>query len=187
MTDTLSLTDRLRIERAVWTLDSRLQDLPRRSRVAKRRELRDNLHAAAADVGTAEALRRLGDSRRLAGEYLAAEYGEWAPRPSWVAGFGFLVVAFLVLRWLLDVGTSAFGAGVTAADPRATGIFTWDGVPYLLDEVTFTFDQGQSTSVGGAWTPLVYVCLLAGVILVGRLWRLLPAWRQRPAGVTDAR
>ena len=59
MTHDLTFTDRLRIERAVWTLDGRLQDLPRTSRVAKRRELRANLRAAATDVGTAEAVRRL--------------------------------------------------------------------------------------------------------------------------------
>jgi hypothetical protein len=56
MTHTVSWTDRLRLERAVWTLDARLQDLPRRSRVAKRRELRNNLSDAAADVGATEAL-----------------------------------------------------------------------------------------------------------------------------------
>jgi len=53
MTETLTLTlkDRARIERAVWTLDSYLRNLPRKSRIAKRRELRVNLRAASADVG----------------------------------------------------------------------------------------------------------------------------------------
>jgi len=92
MSHDLTLSDRLRIERAVWTLDGRLQDLPRTSRVAKRRELRANLRAAAADVGVAEALHRLGNLRRLAAEYLVAEYGQWVRRPSWLAAFGFLVL-----------------------------------------------------------------------------------------------
>ncbi len=51
--------DRLRIERVVWALDQQLYDLPRASRIAKRREVRENLFAAAHDIGTTEALRRL--------------------------------------------------------------------------------------------------------------------------------
>jgi hypothetical protein len=181
MTQTLSRLDRLRIERAVWTLDSHLQDLPWRSRVAKRREMRDNLHAAAADVGAAEALRRLGNVRRLAAEYLTAEYGEWRRRPSGLAGLAFLLLAYVVLDVLQAAGTAAFTAGVAAAGPRPVGTFHWNGVAYLLDDATLTFDGGASTVVGGAWTPLVYLCLIAGFVLTGRLWRLLPAWRRRQA------
>ena len=52
MTHDVNLIDRLRIERVVWTLDQRLYDLPRSSRIAKRREVRQNVLAAAHDVGT---------------------------------------------------------------------------------------------------------------------------------------
>ncbi len=65
MSRTVSTWDRLRIERAVWSLDGRLQDLPRKSRVEKRRELRANLIDATADVGAPEALRRVGSISRL--------------------------------------------------------------------------------------------------------------------------
>ena len=95
MTTSPSLTDRLRIERTVWTLDALLGDLPQRSRVAKRREMRANLAEAAADVGTVEAIRRLGPLRPLAGEYLAAEYGEGRPHPRWVAAIYWTVLAEL--------------------------------------------------------------------------------------------
>ena len=60
MPDTLSLVDRLRIERVVWSLDQRLYDLPRTSRIAKRREVRENLQVAAAHVGVAHAIRQFG-------------------------------------------------------------------------------------------------------------------------------
>jgi hypothetical protein len=47
--------DRLRTERVVWTLDQRLYDLPRNSRIAMRREVRENLRTATVDVGATQA------------------------------------------------------------------------------------------------------------------------------------
>jgi len=38
---------------------------------------------------------------------------------------------------------------------------------------------------GGAWTPLVYVLYLAGAVLAGRLWRMLPAWRRAQLDITE--
>jgi len=188
MTPTLTRLDRLRIERAVWSIDGRLQDLPRPSRVAKRRELRANLSAAAADVGSAEAVRRLGHPRKLAAEFLAAEYGPWRPHPSWTSALVFLVVAQVVLRLVLDTATSAFAAGALAGDPQLTGTVGWHGLALIFDQVTFTFQDGALASAGavtgGAWTPAVYVGYLAGVVLAGRLWRLVPAWRRRPGATT---
>ena len=40
--------------------------------------------------------------------------------------------------------------GITAANPNATGTFTWSGIKYLQDEVTYTFVHGKGSSVGGA-------------------------------------
>lgn len=176
--------DKCRIQRAVWIVDSRIQDLPRRIRVAKRRELRSNLLAATQDVGSVEALRRLGNLRQLAGEYLAAEYGDWGPRPSWVGGFTCFVLFYFGSNMLLDVGASAFRAGIVIDNPYASGTFSWNGIPYLLDNVTFNFVDGVSTSNGGAWTPLTYLGLFVAVIIFGRLWRLLPEWRRRNPGST---
>jgi hypothetical protein len=178
MTHSLTLRDRLRIERVLWSIDSRLQDLPRGSRIAKRRELRDNLRSAAADVGATEAIRGLGDTRRLAAEYMAAEYGDGGRPPSWTNAVAALFGGYLILSWLLEAGTSAFTAGVVASDPNATGTFKWQGIAYVLDDVTFDFNNGHSTSVGGAWTPLTYLLLFVVVVLAGRLWRLVPAWRR---------
>lgn len=84
MSEGMTWIDRLRIERAVWTLDQRLYDLPRKSRIAKRREVRANLLTAAHDIGAREALSRVGNSRQLAAEYRSAEFGD-EPRPSWIA------------------------------------------------------------------------------------------------------
>ena len=108
MTETLTLTlkDRARIERAVWTLDSYLRNLPRKSRIAKRRELRVNLRAASADVGAQEALRRLGNLRTMAAEYVVAEYG--GPGPSWIVTTYFLIAAFYFMFWLSNARIDAF-------------------------------------------------------------------------------
>ncbi|SNQ51200.1 conserved hypothetical protein [Frankia canadensis] len=174
----LAVSDRLRLEVAVWSLDAHLADLPRRARVAHRREMRTNLHAAARDVGTAEALRRLGPTRRLAAGYLAAEFGEWQPRPAWRTASAIVLLAVLMMTELVTEAQNAFADGVRAIDPHATGTFHWPGFRYLIDDTTYTFTDGRYTSVGGAWTPLFYALLAAATIVGGRLWRLLPAWRR---------
>ena len=177
-----SVLDRLRIERAAWTLDARLQDLPRRSRITKRRELRDNLRAAADEVGARRAVSRLGDLRVLAADYLAAEYGELARRPSWYAAAVALAAVDLVMTLLDYVASSAFRAGIHATSASPSGTFRWTGVRYLISDETFTYRAGTSTSVGGAWTPWVYLIMLVATVAAGRLWRLFPAARRYPPG-----
>src|SRR5450432_4000085 len=142
MPETLSLIDRLRIERVVWALDQRLYDLPRKSRIAKRREVRENLQVAAADVGVAAALRNLGNTRRLAAEYRAAEFGDES-RPAWLAAAVFLLTAQLFFTAFLAEAANAFGAGIKAANPAATGTFTWSGLGYVQNTVTYTLIKRQ--------------------------------------------
>ncbi len=185
MSRAVSLIDRLRIERVVWSLDQRLYDLPRASRIANRREVRANLLSAAQDVGTREALRNLGSSSQLAADYLSAELGD-GPRPSWLAAAVFLLTGQLLLTEILTEAAQAFGRGVLAADPHASGTFTWGGIHHLQSAVTFTFVDGKGSSVGGAWTPAAYVVWVVAAVLVGRLWRLVPAWRRRRSGLTAA-
>ena len=177
----VNLIDRLRIERMVWSLDQRLYDLPRATRIARRRELRTNLVEAAHDVGTSAALHDVGDSGTLAAEYLDAELGA-GPRHSWLAASLFLLTTVLLLTSLLFDAAQAFGDGVLAGDPTADGTFTWPGIDYLQTEVTYTVSGGEHSSTGGAFTPLTWALLVIGTVLVGRLWRAVPAWRRRRAG-----
>jgi hypothetical protein len=180
----VTVIDRLRIERVVWLLDQQLYDLPRRSRIEKRREVRANLLSAAADVGTGAALRQLGSSRQLAADYLDAELGS-GPRPSWMAAALFLFTGQLVFTEVLTEATLAFGHGITTADPHATGTFTWGGISHLQSTVTYTFVDGKGSSVGGAWTPLAWALWIIATVLVGRLWRLVPRWRLRRQAATS--
>jgi len=184
MSGTLIWTDRLRIERAVWTLNSYLRNLPWRSQAAKRRELRVNLRAASADVGTKEALRRLGNVRTIAADYIIAEYG--GPGPSWLAAICVLQALWFMF-WLSNDRIDAFKGGVIAANPHATGLFHWHGVAYVFTHATFTFVNGKATEVGGTLLPLVYVCVFGLAILVGRLWRVLPASRRQFAIDSDGK
>lgn len=180
MTRALMWLDRLRIERLVWSLDQRLYDLPAKSRIAKRREVRANLVSAAQDVGTTAALRGLGDSRLLADEYLSAEFGNQA-RPSWIAAGLFLSTGQLVLTSMLSDAAFAFRDGIIAVDPHASGTYTWTGIKYLQSAVTYRFVDGRASSVGGAWTPIAWVIWIVAAIMIGRLWRAIPLWRRRRA------
>lgn len=180
MSQNISWLDRLRIERVVWTLDQRLYDLPRASRIATRREVRQNLISATPEVGARTAVRQLGDTSTLAAEYLAAEFGH-GPRHSWIAAALFLTSFLLVMIALLGDAANGFGDGIRAADAHATGTYTWSGIEYLQTEVTYTFVNGHGTYTGGAMAPLSWVLLIVGTVLVGRLWRAVPAWRRRAA------
>lgn len=173
--------DRLRIERLVWSLDQRLYDLPRSRRIATRREVRANLLEAAHDVGTGEALRRVGNSRSLAEQYLVAEFGD-NPRHSWVGAAYAAGLMPLLLNFFLAEAANAFQSGVTATNPQATGAYVWSGVSWLQSATTYTFTDGTATTHGGAWTPLAYALWLLVTAAAGRLWRL--RFRRRPVVAT---
>lgn len=166
---TIGWFDRLRIERLVWMLDQQIYDLPRERRIATRREVRANLLEAAADVGTGEALRRLGGSRGLAEQYLRAEFGD-RPRYSWIGAITAAGFTPLILNYVLSEATNAFADGVRAA--HGSGTFTYTGVAHLQNVQTVTVSGADIQLGGGGWTPVAYVVWLLIVIFAGRLWRL---------------
>lgn len=172
----LNLLDRIRIERVVWTLDQRLYDLPRKIRIAHRRDLRDNLTAAARVVGVSAALRDLGDAATLADAYLEAQLGA-APRPAWTAAALFVMTTAFVLTSVLFDAAKAFGDGILAGNPEAEGTYHWSGIAHLQSDVTYTVTDGDHTFVGGSFSPLTWVLLAIGFVLVGRVWRALPRRR----------
>lgn len=180
MPTTFVLSDRFRVERAVWTVDTHLASLPGGSRREIRREMRANLWAAAAEVGAPQAVRALGDLRVLAVGYLEAEYGEGRPRPSirkavfWSFAVGYLMVAGVIVSF------ESFMAGVEAGAAHPAGTYHWHGMRWLgfSGEVGYVEGQFQSMSVGFAsWTPplLITAAFLAG----GRYWREVPMWWRR--------
>ena len=105
-------------------------------------------------------------SSELAQGYLSAAFGS-GPRHSWMAAGVFaLAVPLLAMSFFADAAT-AFASGITAADPDATGTYTWGGISRLQSTVTYTFDGGHGTWTGGAFTPLFYVLWIVATILVG--------------------
>jgi hypothetical protein len=185
MAHDLNLLDRARIERVVWSLDQRLYDLPRRVRIAHRRELRDNLTAAARDVGTSAALRDLGDAATLATAYRDAQLGA-RPRPAWTAAALFLLTTTLVLTSLLFEASTAFGDGILAGNSEAQGTYHWAGIAHLQNEVTYTVADGAHTFVGGSFSLLTWALLAVGFLLISRAWRALPARTDRQRDTTPA-
>jgi hypothetical protein len=148
--------------------------------VAKRRELRANLHDASADDGTPEALRRVGSIPRLAAEYISVEYGHGTRRPHWLAMVAWLLLGYVALTLLLEATSSAFVDGVLAVNPDMSAPVVWSGISRVFAPVTVTFAAGEVTSrLGGAWEPPVYAVYLLGALLVGRFWRAWPWWRTR--------
>jgi hypothetical protein len=175
MPDTLSWYDRLRIERTVWTLDAYVQSLPGRSRKAIRREIRTNLRVAAADVGSAQAIRQLGNLRRLAADYLDAEYGD-GPRPHWGKAVRWAFGVEAVLLVLAFASHAAFVAGIEAADPDPSGTYHWTSLAALGVYGTVSCDEGAFAGVSIGFTQWFFCYLLGALVLGGRLWRLPGAW-----------
>lgn len=102
----------------------------------------------------------------------------------WVAAATFAVTASLLFAWVLGEAVSAFGDGITAANPLATGTFTGSGIQYFQDAVTYTFVHGKGSYVGGGWSPVSWAVYFIAIILVGRLWRIGSTWRRRRATTT---
>jgi hypothetical protein len=174
----LTWIDRLRIERLVWMLDQRLYDIPRESRVAHRRELRQNLLSAAPDIGTTAALRNIGTSAQLAAAYLAAEFGD-RPRHSWIAAVLWAATSILIVTAVLADAANGFAAGVAAANPHATGTYHWGGLSLLQGDVTVKAVGGHTTLSGGGLSVAGWVLWVVVAVLVGRLWRAPGTCRAR--------
>jgi hypothetical protein len=178
MTSNLTRIERLHIEWTVWAFDYLLINMPHRLRVAKRREMRADLYAAADDVGTAEALRQLGSLRRLAADYLDAQYGEHGSRPSFWRGATWMVLLLPIMFAVEDLGKWSFLDGVRAI-PHATGVFHYAGLKFLGLELTYTFADGRNVASGWSQnvTAVELAYMLAAFLIGARTWRLLASWR----------
>jgi hypothetical protein len=118
---------RARLELYLQRLDYHLSDLPRWRRRQIRREIRDNLAAAAADISPGRALANLGHPRVLAAGYVAAE-GRRLPqyrKGAWWAGAVLAIYPTMVLLYAMGLSdgaeaTAGLGASVRTSFLGAT-------------------------------------------------------------------
>lgn len=180
MSAALPIADRARITTALWHLDLLMWDLPRNARRANLAELRANLTAAAAEHGARAAVRQLGDLRRVADDYLEAEYGDHGRRPRWRTGMYWALYLDAVILTAGVIGFMSFLDGVlAAAGPGTSGTYP---LPGYMNVFGFT---GEVTVDGGEFGGFVFgaslwiLVLPLLVFLVGsRAWRAWPAWRR---------
>jgi hypothetical protein len=166
----MTIVDRVRVENAVQTFDFwlELRGVSWRRRRELRRELRDNLAQAGAEVGVTAALFGIGSPKQLAYDSAPAE----PARPRWSLGalWGVLTFSMLGLGVLYTSATvlqSVRAAGVVGTDVH-TSVLPWFGVDFLA-----RVDQGGGISAGASgsgWYALVPVGVF---LLASQPWRLL--------------
>lgn len=165
MTTTLSMSDRWKrywyLEKVEFYLDS----VPGKRRRAILRDLRENLTAAAADVGMPQAIDDLGTPRQLAGNYLDAE-----PKggPRWSAG-GVTALAVICLVWLSQASFVLGALGALESTGGGHAELSFLGMPM---GVTFT---GDEISAEWSYAIVPWLAIFAVAFLIGaRFWRI---WR----------
>lgn len=174
----LTLIDRLRIARAVWTVDTYLQSLPSRSRRAIRRELRTNLRSSAAEVGAREAIRGLGSLRRLSLDYLEAEYGEGRPRAEFLKGLFWATAVDGMLLTGMVVGFESFIAGLEAGRPDP-GTYTWSVGKVFGVTGDVTYDEVGYSGFSASASALFFAYSLIAFLIGSRIWRVVQVWWRR--------
>jgi hypothetical protein len=184
MTGTLTWLDHARIEYAILRVDVMISALSLERQEAILGELRTNLRAASEQLGSVEAVRRLGGLRRLARSYLDIECGGPGPRPRWLIGILWVFVAEGVLLAVAFAGGQGFAGGVLAANPHASGTYTWQALAPVAGSANFVFSGGTLHGFGFTFSaPLLAAATAAvgaAVFAVGaRAWRCLPLWRHR--------
>jgi len=170
-----SWLDRLRVGEAVNNYDFWLsvRGVGGRRRRDLRDELRANLWDATARVGSREALKSVGSTRRLAFDSALPPSG---PRWGFGLGAGLLALELVVMLQLFAV-TVWSDAALAAKVTRLEGPVT------LLPGTRATFEQLPSGgfTFGANLGPMSLVVAVLVFVLVARPWRLRS---RRPAGAS---
>ena len=163
----LDTRSRIRIEGVVQRLDLRLDGrVSVRRRRQIRRELRANLAEAAADKGTDEAVRQLGDLRQLAGAYLETEAGT----VDWRKGCWAAAATFVILHVMAIVLFIAYGDGFEAAGGQGSWSYSYD--LFFKGFGPFSASKGSGLMFEFSFlTPAHLVLMGTAYILGSRAWR----------------
>ena len=169
-TSRLRLIDRLQRDWYVFKVDFLAQDVPSGYRKGRRRELRSDLTAAAADVGMSQAVRDLGPASVLAHQLKLAE-GRKLPHV-WTGVITFTIILFAWARMIMATMYALIEAAIQLGGDRVVTVHaSWLGTnvavtngPHLLS---------------GQVVPSGFTLAVRRTLLTPRVWRYRPAWLQR--------
>ena len=164
--------DRLRRDWYVSKVDFLAQDVPSGYRKARRRELRSDLVAAAADVGMAQAVHDLGPASALAHQLKLAE-GRKLPH-IWTGVFASTVVFYAWAGMIMATTYGLIEATDQLGGSRAVTVHaSWLGT-------TTTITNGPHV-LSGQLDPssLTIAVVVVVFLLAARAWRYRPAWLQQ--------
>jgi len=168
----LRLTDRLRRDWYVTKVDFLAQDVPAGYRKERRRELRSDLTAAAADVGMSQAVRDLGPASVLAHQLKLAE-GRKLPHV-WTGIITFTVILYAWAGMMMATTYALNEAATQLGGDRVVTVHaSWLGTNVVVTNGPHLL-SGQLEGSGLTLAVLIVVPLLAA-----RTWRYRPAWLQR--------
>jgi hypothetical protein len=167
--------DRLRRDWYISKVDFLAQDVPSGYRKARRRELRSDLAAAAADVGMAQAVHDLGPASVLAHQLKLAE-GRKLPH-IWTGVIAFTVVSYAWAGMMMATTYALLEAARQLGGDRVVTVHaSWLGTKVVVSSGPHLL-SGQLDPSGPTLAVLIVVSLLAA-----RAWRYRPAWLQRRLG-----
>jgi hypothetical protein len=165
-------TDRLQRDWYVSKVDFLAQDVPSGYRKARRRELRSDLTAAAADLGMSQAVRDLGPASVLAHQLKLAE-GRKLPHV-WT---GIITFTIILYAWAGMIMATTYAlleaASQLGGDRTVTVHASWLGTNVVVTSGPHLL-SGQCDP-----SALTLVVLIVAPLLAARAWRYRPAWLQR--------
>ena len=146
--------------------------MPSGHRKERRRELRSDLTAAAADVGMAQAVRDLGPASVLAHQLKLAE-GRKLPHV-WTGVITFTVILYAWAGMMMATSYALIEAARQLGGDRVVTVHaSWVGTNVVVTNGPHHL-SGQLDLSGLTLAVLIVVPLLAA-----RTWRYRPAWLQR--------
>jgi len=173
----LRLTDRLSREWYVFKVEFLAQDVPSGYRKDRRRELRSDLTAAAADVGMTQAVRDLGPASVLAHQLKLAE-GRKLPHV-WTGLITFTVILYAWVGMMMATAYALTQAAIQLGGDRVVTVHaSWVGTNVVVTNGPH-LRSGQFQ--GSILTLAVFVVV---PLLAARTWRYRPAWQRRRASRT---
>jgi hypothetical protein len=168
----LRVTDRLQRDWYVFKVDLLAQDVPSGYRKSRRRELRSDLTAAAADVGMSQAVRDLGPASVLAHQLKLAE-GRKLPHV-WTGVITFTIILYAWAGMMMATTYALIEAATQLGGDRVVTVHaSWLGT-------TASITNGPH-HLSGQWegSGLTLAVFVAVALLAARAWRYRPAWLQR--------